>query len=321
MIESIASTEEEKNWCYLTWEGRMKGWVEVSTDPTVMNTSNWFCVEKFCNCSVMKRTTATATATRPTEKRAPKEKEATAAMKMLIDEALKEALCVKEGQISVLGLAHKLAGVVFHEQLPHSGMLTVAAVRAALEKVPEAERKRIDVLDLAFNHLLKHDLKDVASLLPLLPNVSEVDLSGCSLTTTRPDMILPFTRVEALKRLYVFGTQLGMACAAELYHNPLMEESDLAKILFVKAPAELEQGRWMHLVRREHHAAVRAAHHLYYKEASGETADPSLPRAPQRQERTPTLSPPPPREPVPLRTPRPPVPLGPSSLCSLFNMS
>lgn len=129
-------------------------------------------------------------------------------------------------------------------------------------------------------------------------------------------MILPFTRVEALKRLYVFGTQLGMACAAELYHNPLMEESDLAKILFVKAPAELEQGRWMHLVRREHHAAVRAAHHLYYKEASGETAsacptahpDPVAPTAPGARA-------------APNSSTARARALGPSSLCSLFNMS
>ena len=193
-------------------------------------------------------------------------KKSIAAKKATIEDALQKALNVEEGKISILNLSRKVAGKMFNEQFPHNPFLTIGAVRAALEALPEAHRQRIDLLDLSYNHLLRYDLHDIATLLPLLPNVSEIALVCCSLTTTRPDFILPFTRCESLRRFYLFDTELGMACAAELYNNPEMEERDVAKMLFVSSREELEKGYWMAMTRPEHHNAIRAAHIRYFDE-------------------------------------------------------
>ena len=115
-----------------------------------------------------------------------------------------------------------------------------------IEKLPLSVREHIDTLDLSCSRLLDKDLPTVFNIMQLLPKCSALDLTACLLNSSKGPQIAAFTRLPALKYLFLWSTGLADFGARHMFAE--LEARDVAKIIFLDSLEDLEHGAWKNTV-------------------------------------------------------------------------
>lgn len=180
----------------------------------------------------------------------------------------------------VLDLRHKVAGKRFHERHPkNNATINLQELLDILSQATPAQRSRVQVLDLSCNHIANEDLQEVLDVLVLLPNVYELDLSACSVNSSKANDIRQLTGRAAIKRVYLLDTVLASFSGREMFDGLTVE--DAKKVIFIQSPEFLESRIWTNMVRNPAlWDPVLRAHNLYFQEFYGNTSTLSLPHVP-----------------------------------------
>ena len=115
-----------------------------------------------------------------------------------------------------------------------------------IEKLPLSVREHIDTLDLSCYRLSDKDLPTVFNIMQLLPKCSALDLTACLLNSSKGPQIAAFTRLPALKYLFLWSTGLADFGARHMFAE--LEARDVAKIIFLDSLEDLEHGAWKNTV-------------------------------------------------------------------------
>ena len=131
-----------------------------------------------------------------------------------------------------------------------------------IEKLPLSVREHIDTLDLSCSRLLDKDLPTVFNIMQLLPKCSALDLTACLLNSSKGPQIAAFTRLPALKYLFLWSTGLADFGARHMFAE--LEARDVAKIIFLDSLEDLEHGAWKNTVSGAMHPVVEQTHREFF---------------------------------------------------------
>lgn len=130
----------------------------------------------------------------------------------------------------------------------------------------EDTRAKFTVLDLADKFMDEADFPSVEALLRLLPNVRQLDISGCALmnscATPLKELLLP-----KLDRVYVLDSELCMFSGKGFFAQ--LTASEVEKIIFLEGPCDLHDRLWMDMIQPAHFPAVVRAHFAYFADLYG----------------------------------------------------
>ena len=140
-----------------------------------------------------------------------------------------------------------------------------------IEKLPLSVREHIDTLDLSCYRLSDKDLPAVFNIMQLLPKCSALDLTACLLNSSKGPQIAAFTRLPALKYLFLWSTGLADFGARHMFAE--LEARDVAKIIFLDSLEDLEHSAWKNTVTNASmHPVVERTHREFFDTC----CDPSL---------------------------------------------